>query len=370
MNALLEHTQSLPALLDSALAPYIAAAHSALSDATCADITGVHLAGCGDSLHAGLCARMWFSRAAGVEVQAHAAMDFSRYAALGQGASSGDLAIGVSVSGGVSRAIEAVLAARRRGMRTLALTSSARTPIAQNADGVLETRVPDLPSAAGVLVPGSRSFYASLLMLCVSAVRLGEGSGVLSARQASDARAELTALPNFVQRAIDDNIEPMRTAARDTIDAPVIVLAGSGPNLGSAHFGAAKIIEACGDPAIATDVEEWAHVQYWMKTPDTPTFLLAAEPGSRAWRGARRAEEVDTAMRAIGRRVIRPALPDCDEALSPFVACIAPLLFAAFRSELLGEPYFRAFGGGRSIEGGGGISRIRTSEIETSGSDA
>jgi glucosamine--fructose-6-phosphate aminotransferase (isomerizing) len=29
----------------------------------------------------------------------------------------------------------------------------------------------------------------------------------------------------------------------------------------------------------------------------------------------------------------------------------------------LGEPYFRGFGGGRSIEGGGGISRIRTSEL-------
>ncbi|MBE0686222.1 MAG: hypothetical protein IH585_09495, partial [Anaerolineaceae bacterium] len=30
--------------------------------------------------------------------------------------------------------------------------------------------------------------------------------------------------------------------------------------------------------------------------------------------------------------------------------------------ELLSEPYFRNFSGGRSKEGGGGISRIRTSE--------
>jgi glucosamine--fructose-6-phosphate aminotransferase (isomerizing) len=32
---------------------------------------------------------------------------------------------------------------------------------------------------------------------------------------------------------------------------------------------------------------------------------------------------------------------------------------------VIGEPFFRAFGGGRSIEGGGGISRIRTSEMWT-----
>jgi glucosamine--fructose-6-phosphate aminotransferase (isomerizing) len=30
---------------------------------------------------------------------------------------------------------------------------------------------------------------------------------------------------------------------------------------------------------------------------------------------------------------------------------------------VIGEPFFRAFGGGRDVSGGGGISRIRTSEI-------
>lgn len=147
-------------------------------------------------------------------------------------------------------------------------------------------------------------------------------------------------------------------AAEQTLDARTFVFAGSGPNLGSAHFAAAKIIESCGDAALATDIEEWAHVQYWMKQPDTPTFLLSANGADKS-----RADEVETAMRAVGRRVIRPALPACDEALSPFAACIPPMLFAAHRAELLGEPYFRAFGGGRSAEGGGGISRIRTSEI-------
>ncbi len=37
-------------------------------------------------------------------------------------------------------------------------------------------------------------------------------------------------------------------------------------------------------------------------------------------------------------------------------------LFSAYRAAALGEPFFRNFGGGRDPEGGGGISRIRTSE--------
>jgi glucosamine--fructose-6-phosphate aminotransferase (isomerizing) len=50
------------------------------------------------------------------------------------------------------------------------------------------------------------------------------------------------------------------------------------------------------------------------------------------------------------------------EMFSPLVTQIPGELFAAYRAEVIGEPFFRGFGGGRSTEGGGGISRIRSSE--------
>jgi len=49
------------------------------------------------------------------------------------------------------------------------------------------------------------------------------------------------------------------------------------------------------------------------------------------------------------------------ECFSPMQACLPGLLLAAHRTELIGEAYFRGFSSGRSIEGGGGISRIRKS---------
>ena len=119
-------------------------------------------------------------------------------------------------------------------------------------------------------------------------------------------------------------------------------------------------------------MEEWAHLQYFAKVVNTPTFLISAGE-----RDASRAGEVKTAMQTVGRTVIEVSpqksgfseKPDflsyaaTPEVFAPLVACIPVMLFASYRAELIGEPYFRAFAGGRSIEHGGGISRIRTSEL-------
>ena len=51
------------------------------------------------------------------------------------------------------------------------------------------------------------------------------------------------------------------------------------------------------------------------------------------------------------------------EMFSHLVACVPGELFAAYRAEVIDEPFFRNFEGGRSTEGGGGISRIRSSEV-------
>lgn len=359
MNPLRQHIESLPELIGSRLDAYVREAGNTIDDAACQDVQSVVAFGCGDSYYAGVCTASWIEAVSGLEARAHAAMDVARYRAIGRAHAARTLAIGVSVSGGVSRTVEAVRAVRRAGARAIAVSSAATTPVGSAAERVAQTLVPDLPIGVTLQVPGSRSFYASMLMLCLLAARLADGRGARDRAEA--ARSALRGLPRLISTAIELADGPMLAAARETVEAGVVVFAGSGPNLGSAHFGSAKLIEACGDAAIASDIEEWAHVHYWMKQADTPTFLLSRH-GS-GWREASRAQEVEAAMRAVGRRVIRPTLPDCAEELSPFVACIPPLLYAAHRAEMLGEPYFRAFGGGRSIEGGGGISRIRTSEV-------
>ena len=200
----------------------------------------------------------------------------------------------------MTRTIEGVLRAAQRGMTTLAITSSNTTPIAKAAQRVLTTRVPDVPNAQGVQVPGSRSFFASLVMLYLSAIRIGEARGHLSAAQAEDWRSKLLACADAIRETVRLSDDTAKTLAEQTLDATEFVFCGSGPNHASALFSAAKVLEASGDPALAQDVEEWAHLQYFAKAANTPTFLISAGE-----RDASRAEEIGAAMRAIGRRVIR-----------------------------------------------------------------
>lgn len=221
--------------------------------------------------------------------------------------------------------------------------------------------------------PGVRTYIAALLMLYLTAVRFGEARGKLLPVEAVEIRQEIAAAAKAIERTLALCDEPARKLAHDWRDANEFVCVGGGPNYGTALNGAAKILEASGDSAIGQDTEEWAHLQYFARAVDTPTFIITA-----AERDATRAAEVAVAARAIGRRVVivtphdLPGLADLTnlrfvaarEMFSPLVACIPGMLFAAHRADVIGEPFFRAFGGGRDVAGGGGISRIRTSELQ------
>lgn len=379
MNYFRDQILSLPDLIRNVIPTYGAEAARMLDPELCRSVDRLFTVGCGDSYFAALATELAFEMIAGVPTEAQNAMTFSRYGVEFAAATSEEerrraVVIGISVSGGVTRTIEAMLRARNRGLTTIAITGSAATSIAQAAGRALITQVPDVPNAAGVQVPGARSYFASLLMLYAAALRMAEARS----REVERWRADLEACAEAAQRTVEMSDGPSRRLAEQLLDASTFVMCGSGPNFATAHFCAAKIVEASGDSAIGQDVEEWAHVQYFAKEVDTPTFLISAYE-----RDASRAAEVKTAMQAIGRRVIevRPRAAahadeadarqlafqlhyaDCPEVFAPLVAPIPVMLFAAYRAELLGEPYFRGFGGGRSIEHGGGISRIRTSEL-------
>lgn len=380
MNLFREHILSLPSLIEDVFPIFRAEAERVFDEALCKQLTRLYTIGCGDSHHACLATELAFERLAGLPTEPSTSMQFARYAmgAIADAkdathiAQSTEALIGVSVSGGVTRTVEGVTRAGKRGVQTIAITSSGQTPIAKAAQRVLTTRVPDVPNAQGVQIPGSRSYFASLVMLYLSAIRIGEVRGVLTAHQAETWRMGLIDAAEAIRKTVKLSDAAARELAERTRDAHEFVYCGAGPNFATALFSAAKTLEASGDSALGQDMEEWAHLQYFAKAVATPTFLISAQE-----RDASRAAEIGVAMTTIGRRVVAVS-PDtlevqgafaslpyapCDEVLAPLVASIPTMLFASYRAEVLGEPYFRNFGGGRSIENGGGISRIRTSEL-------
>lgn len=376
LSPLHQEIESLPALLSGLLDPLARAAAAALPPARCRQVRQLYLTGCGDSHHAAAGAALAFRQLAGLPCEPLTALSFSRYRApyLAQTPRGATLVIAISVSGSGTRTIEALDLGRQAGAWGVAVTGGSHTPLAQVSDAVIETSVPPLATTPpGLVVPGLRSYAASQLALYLAAIQVGQGRGYLSQAQADDLRQELAELAPQAAHTITHAAPLAHECSQSWADASHFVFAGSGPNYGAALFSAAKILEASGDPAVAQDLEEWAHLQYFSREPDTPTILLTA-----AQADADRAQEVIAAALTIGRRVAvvaptDPAFPipapaihfplpaPARECFSPLLTTLPGALLAACRADLLGEPYFRAFGGGRSRENGGGISRIRTS---------
>jgi glucosamine--fructose-6-phosphate aminotransferase (isomerizing) len=215
---------------------------------------------------------------------------------------------------------------------------------------------------------------ANQVALLLVAVHIGAQRGHISLEFAKQLNVEIQQLADAAEATIQINDARAKELAARWIDAEEFVFLGGGPSYASALFSAAKILEATGDPAMGQDLEEWAHLQYFARRVDTPTFIISAGD-----RDLSRAGEVAVAARTIGRRVAAvvpesasavtssaqytlPLAGGIREMFSPVISAIPASLFAAYRAEQLGEPYFRNFEGGRSREGGGGISRIRTSE--------
>lgn len=373
-----QQIDTLPALVRAIAKPFDESARATFDFQLCASIKRVYLVGCGDSYHAPVGAELAFHQLAGVPTQAVSSLTFSRYL-VGHLPPTGpltNLVITVSVSGVVSRTIEALRLARQMGAVGVALTGSPDAPLAQSTDRVFQTTVPPLPDElAGMVVPGVRSYLASQVALYSAAIRIGEVRGHLTTAAADGLRAELAGLAD----ALEATIQACEPVARETIrawaDVPEFVYVGAGPLYGVAMFSAAKMLEASGDPSMAQETEEWAHLQYFSARPDTPTILISA-----ADYDADRMAEIARAAQAIGRRTVG-VLPAAEQAISQYVQvklpvmgevreCFAPLVYAipgellaAERAAAVGAAYFRHFGGGRTVDWADGSSRIRDSHL-------
>ena len=368
-----QQIDTLPALIRDIAAPFDAAARNAFTFQTCTSIKRVYLVGCGDSHHAPVGAELAFHQLAGVSTQALSALPFSRYTAgyLPATGPNTNLVICVSVSGIVSRTIEAMDMARQAGAVTVALTGNPTGPLADVAEHVFETAVPPLSDElSGMVVPGIRSYLASQIALLLAAIRIGEVRGHLTTADADAERRQIAELADAVEGAIaacepvvDDLVERWK-------DATLFEFVGAGPLYGVAMFSAAKVLEASGDAALAQETEEWSHLQYFASDADTPVILLSTNQFD-----AGRVAEVARAAKSIGRPIALVSTPDASDILQ-YVDALLPMplgiperyasvvysipgeLLAASRAAALNAPYFRDFSGGRKVDWANGASAI------------
>ena len=375
MNYMIKEVQSLAELTSKIIQPLDETMRRKVDHELILSLKRLFVVGCGDSHHVSLATELAFESLTGLPDEPMRALLFGRYAAgyIPKTGPKTNLVVGISVSGQVSRTAEALRMANKAGAVTAALTANPESAVGSEADILLDVPVFESTIPEGVVIPGVRSAFISQMGLYLLAIRIAEVRNAINNSEAAKLRDTLRGFSDLISETIEACDPIAKKAAQDLAKEKEFVFAGSGPNYAMALFSAAKILEASGDSAMGQDMEEWTHLQYFVKEKEIPTFIISAGD-----RDLSRAEEVVVAAKQIGRKVavICPntakglvdkadyhfPVPEVEERFSPLVTSIPGELFAAYLAEAKNEPFFRDFTGGRNIEGGGGISRIRTSE--------
>jgi len=302
-------------------------------------IEHLYLVGCGDSGFAGAASVLAFQKHAGVQAEGVHALDLARYRVRYLPRRSAVVCI--SFSGKVGRTIEAAVQAKQFGHLVVAITGDPHSPLATEAASVLALSVPTTGYS-----PGTSTYLAMLLALLDLAVSWGEHSGHL----VSAARTLLNSAPELGWRTLAAVDEPVQGLAERLTQRHWITFLGAGPNLPTAYFGAAKLLEGPARLGVATNIEEWAHEEYFVSGVETPVVLVAPSGASFDRAGEILAELnfigadaafVSDVHPAVVPRTFIPLAPGLPEEFSPLLTALPLSLFAFHLARASGRERFQ-----------------------------
>ena len=352
---------SLPGLveeqLQSAFGPGL---KELISMAELFDVRKIILTGAGDSYAAAIAMAPVIEKYCDCfGVQVMRAIEFTRFLSkgdIGIGEPNSPLVVAISAGGGTARIVEVLKKANQVGAFSVLLTNKADSAAAKEAKRVYLLHTPSLP---GNDSPGLRSYFASQIGLIALAVRMGHVRGTLP-----------PTAPGQFQAAVLDYVRRYEGAALEAIDDQMFALAekwkeferfdfvGDGVEYGSAFFGAAKFLECHGAAVSVDDSEDWCHVNYFVKNPETVGTVILADVDSPSYG---RIVETANSARRIGRPVlvvtngegrafdegvevcVLPKTPEGFSFLMPLMDFVPAAILAGYLAALKGEPFFRRF---------------------------
>ena len=337
------------------------------------DTKKVIITGCGDSYLAGIAMKPLIEFLTGYEVDVCRNIDFSRYypsTLLKKGPNS-PLVILISVSGSVSRIVEAAKRAAYYGANTLAITDHKETPLAKECRHVLELKTPPVERA-----PGCCAYVASCFALLAFCIRAGRV--LRSYDPAEEDRIRATAM-NYINLFTPEVITPMAKQMRELAetwkDLYSFDFVGDSGAFASAQFSAWKCIEAFGGITNAEDSENWLHENFLYMHPEKIGTVIFADKDSPSYG---RCLETVTVMTRIGRptlvitngesKDLPPFVSVCkvpsapDYRYNPLMQHLPAVLLSSYIGELLGRHYYRE-GDAGNWKDPSGVYPIRTSKI-------
>lgn len=275
-NLYLNHIESIPSLIDQVFPVLDREAARLASETAERPIESVYLYGSGDSWAAALGATGAFMELCRLPAYALTSMQASRYApGYCMPKPESVLAIGVSNSGRVIRALEATTALSNHGYSPVLVTSNPDSPGAKAAGKVFHAPVPPFDP---IPVPGVRSYAVAQLSLYLFAVHLAHEKHLLSSSRMDELIDTLADSGRRLARALDTNRDALQAFGRLCALEQRVEFLAAGPCRGSADFGMAKTLEASGYTALSPELEEFSHMNFFSLRPEhIPTVLICSE---------------------------------------------------------------------------------------------
>jgi glucosamine--fructose-6-phosphate aminotransferase (isomerizing) len=299
-----------------------------------AEARNLYLVGCGDSAFAGAASTLAFRRHSGIQAESVEALELARYRV--RYLPPGSTVACVSFSGKVGRTIEAAVQARRFGHRVVAITGDADSPLAREADHIVPLSVPTLGYS-----PGTSTYLAMLLALLQLAALWKEAAGE---------RSLLHRAPELARETLAAADGPVSALAQRLSRRSWIGFLGAGPNLASAAFGAAKLLEGPQMLGTVTNLEEWAHGEYFVTGAET-SVVVVAPTGASFDRATEILSELDfmkadsvlvsDAVPRVQPSTLIPLARGLPEEFSPLLAALPLSLLAYYIANARGQRSFQ-----------------------------
>jgi glucosamine--fructose-6-phosphate aminotransferase (isomerizing) len=263
----------------------------------------IWMTGSGDSLFAAQAVLPGLQRWAGLQCTALSGMEFARYRA--PMLTEHDALWAISNSGSAARTRETVSLARSKGALAVGITGSESGPLAAMADSYVYRPVSELHEVSEI----SRGIFMNMnefLVTMYSLYFVGLHIGISNTRiSENDAEVILSDCERAIRSIGDLTAEHEQQAvelAAELKGLDTIWIIGGGPSHGTARYCAAKFHEQLPWNGIPEDLEEWAHLQYFLTLSwkKRSTVIVIAPPGN----SLDRAEELVEGITGAGGRAI------------------------------------------------------------------
>ncbi|BBK35926.1 glutamine--fructose-6-phosphate aminotransferase [isomerizing] [Allostella sp. ATCC 35155] len=226
----------------------------------------IAIVACGSSYYAGLMARAWFEREAGLACDIEVASEFRHRGGV---LSERQVVLCLSQSGETADTLAVIEEMRAAGRRTFALVNTARSAMTRAADRCWLT-----DAGREIGVAATKTFTAQVAALVVLALRVAHARGRIDADRLEKALDGLASLSDMIRQTLALEGR-MASAASAFADRRSAFYLGRGPAFAAALEGALKLKEIGYVQAEAYAAGELKHGPIALIEPGVPVVVVA-----------------------------------------------------------------------------------------------